>query len=191
VFLWQGMQLRDTVQASRDTVQASRDAVQAARDEFLATHRPQIRIKHLWLVNDIWQGDPIIVNLTCVNNGTGEAILGEVGIRYHVVAANRRLPIDPHISALGNFNGYRLLCGRNAEMPNINNGTILTPQQNADIQQGRSKLYCVGYVTYLDGSNRMRITGFCRVLTFPSEALAHVGNCRFLVFKDPDYEYQD
>src|SRR5580704_9114956 len=47
-----------------------------ARKEFLSAHRPQIRIKHLWLANDIWgENQPIVVNLTCVNAGTSEAIL--------------------------------------------------------------------------------------------------------------------
>lgn len=162
-----------------------------ARAEFLSTHRPKIRIKHLWLGNDIWHGEPIIINLVAVNHGTTEAILAEIGIKYFVVKEGRFLPIEPAIPAIFNFSGGKLPCGLNWETKGINTNRILTPEENADIQEGRSKLYCVGFLSYLDASGRMRITGFCRVLTFPQDALAHIGNCRFRVFDDPDYEYED
>src|ERR1700738_4828548 len=49
-------------------------SIRLATDEFRATHRPKIRVKHFFLVSDIWQGEPILVNITLVNNGTAEAI---------------------------------------------------------------------------------------------------------------------
>jgi hypothetical protein len=159
-----------------------------ARDEFNSTYRPEIRIKHLWLANDIWQGEPIVINLWCVNNGTSDAILHDIGVRYHVVRTNRALPIEPQIPSIPRFEGSEehLPTGRNLRIPNINIGRVLTTEENSDIQQGRSKLYCVG-----DAAKRMRITGFCRVLKFPPDAFTHVGNCRFMAVKDPDYEYED
>ena len=193
--LWLILQSLDDAKKAAKAAEASaktaQQQIELARDEFNSSHRPKIRIKHIWLKNDIWQGEPIIVNLTCVNNGTTEAILSEIGIKYFVVKNDRALPIEPHIPAISKLAGRRLPCGRNWETKDINANKILTPDENADIQQGRSKLYCVGFVSYLDASVRMRITGFCRVLTFPEDALAHVGNCRFRVFDDPDYEYED
>jgi hypothetical protein len=186
VFGYQGYELRRTVNASRD--------------EFLATHRPKIRIKHLWLRSDIWHDEPITVDLVCVNTGTAEAILEEVGLDYHVVRNDRAIPGSsnsatgsPAINAVFKFGGQKLPCGRNWPTHDINIGRALTAQENADIQQGRSKLYCVGFVSYLDGSDppRMRVTGFCRVLTFPQGAVAHIGNSRFRRFRDPDFEYED
>jgi len=162
----------------------------ASNDEFTASHRPKIRIKHLWLTGDLWQGEPIVVKLTCVNYGTAVALLQEVGIKFHIIRNDRSLP-EPKIDAVHRAGGARLECGPNYEFPPYDNGTILTPEQNVEIQKGRSKLFCVGYVSYQDGAGRMRITGFCRVLTFPDAALAHIGNCRFRVFPDPDYEYED
>jgi hypothetical protein len=61
----------------------------------------------------------------------------------------------------------------------------------ADINQGRSKLYCVGWLSYLDNAGRMRITGFCRVLEFPLKATSHADNSRFRIHPDSDYEYED
>ncbi len=166
-----------------------------ARAEFLSTHRPKIRIKHLWLVggvaSEIWQGEPIIVNLTCVNNGTTDAILHEVGIKYLVVKKDRGLLTEPDIPAVLNVRGAALPCGRNWTIEDLRVGTVITAEQNVDIQQHRADLYCIGYVSYFDAAERMRITGFCRILTFPQNALAHTGNCRFRVFDDPDYEYED
>lgn len=52
-------------------------------------------------------------------------------------------------------------------------------------------LYCLGYVSYLDGAKNMRITGFYRVLEIRADALARLENCCFRKFDDPDYEYED
>jgi hypothetical protein len=166
--------------------------VDAAKDEFLATHRPTVRVKHLWLASDIWQGEAIRVNLTLVNNGTAEGIFNEAGLKFFVVRADRPLPPEPAITALirGPAN---LLCGLNLYFPNIGDGTILTERDNVEVQNGRSKLYCVGYISYFDSQRRMRITGFCRVLTFPPNVLAMASNCRFRALDppDPDFEYED
>jgi hypothetical protein len=171
--------------------QASKDQINVARDEFYSTHRPKIRIKHLWLQSDIWHGERIAVTLTCVNIGTVDATLAEVGIRYEIVRNDLSLPPKPHIDAVYNFAGARLPCGRNFVIDRLANGPTLTAEEAADIQQERSQLYCIGYVSYLDNAGRMRITGCCRVLTFPAGRLAHTGNARFRVFHDPDFEYED
>jgi hypothetical protein len=175
LFMWQ-------LWIMRQSLDDTKKQIGLARDDFNSTHRPKIRIKHIWLQNDIWQGESIIVNLTCVNNGTTEAVLSEIGIKYFVVRSDRALPIEPRIPAIFNFAGQQLPCGRNWETRDIDTRRILTPEENANIQQGRSHLYCVGYVSYFDAAGRMRITGFCRVLKFPQDALAHIGNCRFRKF---------
>ena len=101
--------------------------------------------------------------------------------------------MEADIAAIFNFFESRVPVGRNVPIPNIRTTKILTPQEEADIQQCRAKLYCVGWVSYLDDAKpkRMRITGFCRVLTFPATALADVLHARFRTHPDPDYEYED
>jgi hypothetical protein len=168
-----------------------RRAVDASKDEFVANHRPKVRLKHLWLMNDIWSGEKIVLELTMVNNGTAEGIGAEVGIRIHIVRADRPLPPDPSIPAIANLGGQKLVCGKNLTLRGLDTGITLTDPENTAIQNGRSKLYCVGYISYLDGADRMRITGFCRVLTFPPNIIALAGNSRFRRFRDPDYEYED
>ena len=162
-----------------------------ARDEFLAAHRPQVRIKHVKLESDIWQGEPIIVSLTCLNNGETVALLQELGLKYLVVRNDRDLPLEPDIPAIVNFGNARLPVGRNLPLRNLNANKILTGTENSPIQEGRAKLYCIGWISCLDEANRMRITGFCRVLTFPENVMADVEHARFRTHADPDYEYQD
>jgi hypothetical protein len=102
------------------------------------------------------------------------------------------LPANPAINAaLTATKGVFLQSGFNFTFPNVNVGRVLTDQESADIQQGRSKLFCVGFVSYFDTADRMRITGFCRALKFPRKTTARADNSRFRKFPDPDYEYED
>ena len=101
------------------------------------------------------------------------------------------LPADPSIAATLYVNGT-LVSGFNCPVPNLDTGQILTPQEYADIQRGHAKLYCVGWISYLDAAQRIRITGFCRVLEAPpGNAILTTANGRFCVCEHPDYEYQD
>jgi hypothetical protein len=162
-----------------------------ARREFLSTNRPQIRIKHVVLKNDIWHGEPLVIEITCVNHGTMPAKLEAVGINYHIVEKGRPLPIRTAIKAVRFYKDARLEIGVNYPLGDIE-GRTLSMKENADVQQERDELYCVGWVSYRDGLGDLRITGFCRVLRFPPVHVARtIENCRFRRFRDPDYEYQD
>ena len=163
-----------------------------ARSEFLSANRPKIRVKHVWLARDIWQGTPIVINLTCVNTGTGEARLNQIGIRYEIVRSGALLPVNPAINAAIYAGGAAWDKGaRNVNFENVDIGRIVTAPENTEIQNKRSQLFCIGYVSYWDAADRMRITGFCRVLEFPHNTTARADNARFSIYKDPDYEYED
>jgi hypothetical protein len=132
--------------------------------------------------------------LICVNLGDADAYLHEMGFKFFIVRDGHDLPMEPDIKALFSSNKReenRMTTGINYKFPPIAQGFALTIHQNKEIQQQTARLYCVGYVSYFDGANRRRITGFCRVLDFPKESYAHIGNCRFRTFHDPDYEYED
>ena len=56
---------------------AGRNQLQLARNEFLSTHRPELRLKHIWFSQDgqgpsenIWSGTPLVVRLDIVNSWT-------------------------------------------------------------------------------------------------------------------------
>ncbi len=166
--------------------------IRLARAEFLSTHRPKMRVKHLWLTSDISQPVPITANLVCVNTGAADAILGQIGVRCHIAGNERVLPADPNMAATLYLNGNRLASGLNWTLRDLNIGRILTPQEWADIQQKRAQLYCTGWISYYDGAGRLRITGFCRVLEVPQgHAVLTTANARFRICQHPDYEYQD
>jgi hypothetical protein len=180
--------------ATTEQGRLTQQSIDLAREEFNSTHRPQIRVKHVWLANNIWEGQPVVVTLVCVNSGTSPAILHEIGITSVVVNIAKEIPSEIVIEAIpGVPQGERIECGFNYKFTNIGDGFVITADQNLGIQQEKAKLYCVGFVSYFDAAKRMRITGFCRVLTFPRSAVAirSVNNCRFRVHDDPDYEYED
>jgi hypothetical protein len=131
-------------------------SVELAHDEFYSTNRPKIRIKHLWLDNDIWHNEPVAVTLTLVNVGTVETRLRQVGVRYEIVKKDRLLPpvrgIEPFY-----YSQDKVACGLNCELPKIENGPTLTNEQASDILNERSQLYCIGYVSYQDSAESFDI----------------------------------
>jgi hypothetical protein len=149
------------------------------------------------LAQDIWQGNPIVINLTCVNTGTGRARLNQIGIRYEIVRNGALLPVNPAINPVLQAGGAVWDIGaRNTNFENII-GRVITALENTEIQNKTSQLFCIaqlfciGYVSYWDDAGRMRITGFCRVLEFPQNTTARADNARFSIYKDSDYEYED
>ena len=100
--------------------------------------------------------------------------------------------MEPEIPAIHQFGGARLVSGKNWRNENVEQGTILTAEQNTHIQRGTAKLYCVGYLSYLDARANMRITGFCRVLEFPQNSLARVPTpAASASLTTPTTEYED
>jgi hypothetical protein len=158
-----------------------------ARDEFTSTHRPKIRIKHVWILTEaLTYEDPIRVRIVCVNRGRTRARISEWGVAFFLVKQGRKLPIDPP------FNRYiadliPLQSGISAPMVEVSYD--LSEWDEIGLRRYGTKLYCCGYVHYLDDMDRLRTTAFCRVYE-PAEApLVAIG--RFVRVKDPDYEYED
>jgi hypothetical protein len=174
----------------KDSIAVANRANELDRRNFEGIHRPKIRVKHLLLAGGLLDGKPILVNLTCVNNGTANAFIQRIGLRYFIVQDGQDLPIIPAIPTRLVFGGQIIESGLNYEFREIPGDIVLTTEQNADIQERRAKLFCIGFVSYEDAAKRTRITGFCRELTFVQDAMVQE-NCRFRVFKDPDYEYED
>jgi hypothetical protein len=116
-----------------------------------AETRPKIRIKHLWLADDIWGGQQVRVNLGIVNTGTAVATVHQIGVRFAVARADHPIPFDPNIPNLpGIPTGTQLVTGVWMTIQGIGDGTTLTNEQSTHIQQEQSNLYCIGYVSYFD-----------------------------------------
>jgi hypothetical protein len=163
--------------------------VELTRDGLYASHRPKIRIKHLQLTRNVQPNERIIVDLTYVNTGTAEAILSQFGLKFLIVRADNELPNEFAIPHIYQFpNKAKLVCGKNWSLPSIDSMKVLTSGEVEDIRTSRSKLYCVGWLSYEDLAGRMRITGFCRRM---DGDLTDSYHARFRKVDDPDYEYED
>jgi hypothetical protein len=173
-----------------------KETVELGRDEFNATHRPRIRIKHLWLDGDIFTVDKITVSLIVVNHGDMSAryIRGEVTAA--VVQNGHLLPAKPFFAGVMVFTTTveELPSGITLEFAKLIAHDKLSTADWISLRNGKSSLYCYGYVDYLDAANRLRRTTFCRVLrpTDPNARLSSE-NARFAKLdpEDKDYEYQD
>jgi hypothetical protein len=73
------------------------DSVQLARDEFISSHRPRMRLKHMWLTHDTnWRvGGPLEVNLDIVNIGNTEGIVTCINYDSIVLPIGQSLPQRP------------------------------------------------------------------------------------------------
>jgi hypothetical protein len=191
VLFW--VQLRYIRQGMRDTkntaIAAKASADNQAR-EFLATHRPKIRVRHVMLKSDIWNKEKVKVTITCVNNGTTDATIAEFGMKFVFAKKDHLLPVvDLQPSDLGR--GTVLPTGMAFNFLDVSDGTIIDEKRSVEIHKGDVRLYCLGFFHYLDPTQRRRTTAFCRVLTFPEKSGPRQDNGRFRVFDDPDYEYED
>lgn len=162
-----------------------------ARDEFDAVHRPKIRIKHLWLTTDVWEGEGVEATVVFVNTGMTPAILLELNFGTCLLRSGRLLPADPNWikEQTATLIGQRPLeAGMTVELNGLNDGRILKDLDNVAIREGQSKLYFAGAIEYKDRRGAIRKTAFCRVLSFDTDG-GQRG--RFLRFADRDYEYED
>jgi hypothetical protein len=169
-------------------------SVELARAEFNATHRPQIRIKHVWLKSEIWEGEQIAVDLVFVNSGDAPAVVTQCAMATLLISKDDDLP-NGHDTWAFDKNQYQMSVGFTIHRKDVTDGRTLSDQDNVDIRNGSKYLYCLGSVDYFDTYDRPKImkTAFCRRLKIPSQAgVGVVGRSnRFVVHKDPDYEYQD
>jgi hypothetical protein len=163
------------------------------RLQFLATHRPKIRTKHVTLLNNLFEeeGGPFAANVTLINEGAGDAFLHEFGIKFLIEEKEELLPpisvVEFRKKDLGKF---QLEIGKSTTLENEKDGTLIAVNQGYAIGRGDLRLYCAGYVHYSDGIGQVRTTAFCRVLEFAPNAKSWVNTGRFRVFEDPDYEYR-
>jgi len=174
---WQGNNLRRHV-----------NAIQA---EFAATHRPEIRVKHIWL-EDIRGKDPVKATVLIVNKGRSVAIMSCLYIGVTITKTGAWLPIPvpkPHERPM---NMSELRSGITMEMALPNIREALNENEIEHIVSGANKPYCFGQIEYGDAAKPpgLRTTAFCRRLE-----ILHPGTeeevMLLRVYKDSNYEYED
>jgi hypothetical protein len=204
LFVWQLLLIRASLtdakiaaDAAKEAADAAKAQIKLARDDFNATHRPKIRIKNVWLAQQLLPDTPVIVDILLVNVGNVPAVIANVGLDFNV--------INPELGMLpGNLEPPRvptdaigMICGLGITI-RINGIGSRAPFDEARIdaiQQGRRTLCCFGAVEYFDTgpeeTRRIRRTSFYRVFKPFPQAIDGMG--RFVVpdKSDPDYEYED
>jgi len=181
------------VWSGRKQFRQTQDSIALTRDEFLSTHRPKIRVKHVVLSTPLWQGERLAVKVVLVNNGTTDAFIAEWGCKFIIQEKGRMLPALPEIARreTPRITEGKLSPGISLELSDVSDGTVLTDDDNTGIRKRSCELFCLGYVHYLDSVRRVRTTAFCRVLNFPQFPKTHEDTGRFRVCPDSDYEYED
>jgi hypothetical protein len=165
--------------------------------EFISTHRPRIRIKHLWLKSDIWSGEKIKVVIVIVNSGDTPAIVGAIKCITHVVNPTHGFTADllNGVQAITITKNIRAGDCIAIELPGKE---TLTAADIAGMKLGKltrraRRLYCIGDIQYENESGKIMKTAFCRrweFQTYPVNITAIKG--RFIMVEnEPDYEYQD
>jgi hypothetical protein len=139
VLFW--VQLRYMQQGLKDaqiTAIAARDAAAAQTSEFLATHHPKVRIKHVFFTGDIQPATPLVAAVECVNNGTTEAVITEFGIKFLVVEKDRFLPFpNPPIPRIIKDARFQLACGLTLRLPDVCNAVTLSRAEYVNIRGAR------------------------------------------------------
>jgi hypothetical protein len=186
-------------QSTKHLWTTTKTAVDLANKEFASTHRPRMRLKHAWFVDQAaWRiGGPLEINLDFVNIGNTSAHIEWVNYQSLLVPRNQRLPQrppydEPSPPNFGPITRFRTVgdLPSGITMPRPVCDGILDPQDVHDILWGHKRLYLIGTIEYWDYAG-LRQTAFCRRLTYKSYPPDPSDTGRFVIKKDPDYEYED
>jgi hypothetical protein len=174
-----------------------------ARIEFISSHRPKLRLKHIWVsspdgqtfVGELQAGVPLTVRLDIVNIGSTPATINIINFVTLIIPSQGRLPQRPPYNEPGflhqfQIGSFRLESGITFTH-HVSDGRILAREDIRALRDGDNRLYFVGAIGYRDDAQRPRGTAFCRHFSFYSYP-AHPNDIgRFQTENDPDYEYQD
>jgi hypothetical protein len=167
---------RDTKIASDKALAASTEATNLARQDFVATHRPRIRLREFRLV-ELGSGR-LGVRCTLTNIGSGKALIGGMGAKVRLFVRDELPPVDymgtESISLMKTFRPGAL----------DEQVTISCPIATEKLKEAIEyrDLYVFGYVAYRDEMDNGYMAAFCR-------RYDRFLN-RFRVVDDPDYEYE-
>ena len=170
-----------------------RETIELGNKEFIGTHRPRIRIKHLWITNDILDDNILRMTLLFTNTGDVPARINSWGLTTVIIPRDGDLPPSVDPQGVPPLIRQPMGLGQTFRFNNITDGRVLTHQQCVDLRAGATRLFCVGHVEYLDTNDppRIRRTNFCRVLVFPANRRPDNDTFRFHRVDDAEYEYED
>jgi hypothetical protein len=134
--------------------------VRLARQEFIATHRPQLRLGRFYLRKPLAPGEEPTMIFVAQNIGHSAANVTEVRSASIVLGIEDRFPRNMGISSPEPFT-TKLQSGQSEVFATNGNGPLNDGDHEA-VQEGKRILYFVGVVAYLDDVGNRREVGFCR-----------------------------
>jgi hypothetical protein len=176
----------------------SREAIDLARSEFVATHRPKLRVRNVVLENPLraelrrWYvfepGQGVQGHLYVGNIGDSAAMI--INSHCRVFWTKEPLPMErPYENEIGNdFLGHAVLAAGAATIGTFFSFELIQDEAHA-IGLGRDgwKLYVMGWVTYADATATPRRTSFCREY----KVLENSGRGRLFPVDNLDYENEE
>jgi hypothetical protein len=197
---------------------STNESIRLARKEFISSHRPRMRLKHIWFTdnrpslrddNTTWQNGPLEVTLDIVNIGNTEGYITWINFESVLCPNGQRLPQRPPYDEVPVGPDTRT-----TRFPNnvpigpgltyarqVCDGRILDPVEVQDILVDNLWLYLIGTIEYFDfipdPQNRradlggLRQTAFCRRLTFTAYPPPIDDAGRLDKQNDPDYEFEE
>jgi hypothetical protein len=158
-------------------------ALNLARAEFLATHRPKIRIKHVWLKSEFAFDSPIRIKVVCVNIGTANARFIDYGVDILPIRSGRAFPAEHEFR---HKNQISTVLGPGISGPFPELVQSIDQELEIAVRTALAAFYCIGYLHYMDSAGNVRTTAFCRKLLLDDGRSG-----RFILTENSDYEYED
>jgi hypothetical protein len=198
--------------------QTTRGTLDLARNEFISSHRPRMRLKHIWLTdnrpllrddNTTWQNGPLEVTLDIVNVGNTAGYVTWINFESVLLPNGGRLPQRPPYDEVpdgpdtrtSRFPSNALIGPGRTYTRQVCDGRILDPIEVQGILTGNLWLYLIGTIEYFDfipdpktrraDLGGLRQTAFCRHLTFTGYPPPEGDSGRLDKQNDPDYEFEE
>jgi hypothetical protein len=166
--------------ASAEQGRLTQQSIELATKEFIATHRPKLRIR-LLAHKPFVIGKPIEFIFAIANVGDSSAMKVSYIVRFKMPSTGRDIPeIKGRVNGRGEF--VEITAGAQADI-NVVTDFVCPPQKFIGYSGGRFTLR--GLVSYLDANGVMRITSFDRVAKEDGQ-----GGFRLHQPIDTDFEYE-
>ena len=193
---WYARNVSRQTSAIAESAKAATESVNLARDEFVASHRPRLRVRNVvidpmehipgWGIGEIPIGAGLVKGSFLVaNHGDTRAYVIECYSRVYVGA--EVLPLArPHEEAIPHLRPREGIESGYARKYWVDQdkGVVLRNDVATEIAQDRgSKLYIMGWIVYEDSTGVRRRTAFCRKYD--------ATRCRFYPVDDADYEHEE
>jgi len=154
---------------------AGNNQIRLAREEFIASHRPRIRINRIFPIEKLFPNTQTRLIIEAANIGDTKATITEVGFDIYIEGQPFNAIPQPYPGS------EPVPPGKEARMTAFSNRMLSEAEINA-IETGISEWRLLGIVNYTDDNGVMRSTSFMRVYNRAMSRFVKVTEY------DPDYD---